>query len=128
MDGLTSQIDTEVRLPVLDTPAEMSTESLSSGDCLWLPVIRMEKRRDDSGTAGAGPPQAGQTAPLPESVHSRPNRPARSEWADVTGTAPEGIRIDPDITEGHPGYEESGESEIIPVERLRKGEAAPDKS
>jgi hypothetical protein len=27
---------------------------------------------------------------------------------------PQGIRIDPDIMEGHPGYEESGDSEIIP--------------
>jgi flap endonuclease-1 len=33
---------------------------------------------------------------------------------DITGTMPEGIRIDPDITEGHPGYEESGDSKIIP--------------
>jgi hypothetical protein len=37
---------------------------------------------------------------------------------DLTGTMPEGIRIDPDIMEGHPGYEESGDSEIIPPERL----------
>jgi hypothetical protein len=28
---------------------------------------------------------------------------------------PEGIRVDPNITEGHPGYEESGQSEIIPT-------------
>lgn len=37
---------------------------------------------------------------------------------DVTGTMPEGIRVDPNITEGHPGYQESGDSEIIPPERL----------
>lgn len=37
---------------------------------------------------------------------------------DVTGIIPEGVRIDPDFTEGHPGYEESGDSEIIPAERL----------
>jgi hypothetical protein len=36
---------------------------------------------------------------------------------DVTGIMPEGIRVDPDITEGHPGYEESGDSEIIPPGR-----------
>jgi hypothetical protein len=41
---------------------------------------------------------------------------------DITGIVPESIRIDPDITEGHPGYEESGESEIIPPERLAGGE------
>jgi hypothetical protein len=31
---------------------------------------------------------------------------------DVTGLTPEGVHVDPDITEGHPGYEESGDSEI----------------
>src|SRR5262245_32964175 len=36
---------------------------------------------------------------------------------DVTGKTPEGIRVDPDITEGHPGYDESGDSEIIPPDR-----------
>jgi HSP20 family protein len=30
---------------------------------------------------------------------------------DLTGTMPE-VRVDPDITEGHPGYEESGSSEM----------------
>lgn len=44
---------------------------------------------------------------------------------DVTGIVPEGIHIDPDITEGHPGYEESGDSEIIPPERLAGGSAKP---
>jgi len=34
---------------------------------------------------------------------------------DVTGIVPDGVRIDPDLTEGHPGYEESGDSEIIPA-------------
>jgi len=37
---------------------------------------------------------------------------------DITGIMPEGIRVDPNVTEGHPGYEESGESEIIPTERF----------
>jgi hypothetical protein len=49
---------------------------------------------------------------------AEPNR------VDVTGIMPEDIRIDPDIIEGHPGYEESGDSEIIPRERLAKGETA----
>jgi hypothetical protein len=31
---------------------------------------------------------------------------------DVTGVVPEDVYIDPDITEGHPGYEESGGSEL----------------
>jgi hypothetical protein len=29
---------------------------------------------------------------------------------DVTGITPSDVHIDPDITEGHPGYEESGRS------------------
>jgi hypothetical protein len=33
---------------------------------------------------------------------------------DVAGVVPEDIQVDPDITEGHPGHEESGDSEIIP--------------
>jgi hypothetical protein len=34
---------------------------------------------------------------------------------DLTGTMPQDIRIDPDLTEDHPGYQESGDSEIIPT-------------
>ena len=40
---------------------------------------------------------------------------------DVTGIMPDDIRVDPNITEGHPGYEESGDSEIISAERLARG-------
>jgi hypothetical protein len=43
---------------------------------------------------------------------------------DLTGLMPEGIRIDPDLTEGHPGYQESGDAEIIPPERLAGGGTA----
>jgi hypothetical protein len=40
---------------------------------------------------------------------------------------PQGIRVDPDLTEGHPGYEESGDSEILPTGRLTEGGAAQQK-
>jgi len=43
---------------------------------------------------------------------------------DVTGIVPEGVRIDPDLTQGHPGYEESGDSEIIPPDRRAGGGSA----
>jgi hypothetical protein len=33
---------------------------------------------------------------------------------DLTGTMPPDIKVDPYITEGHSGYQESGDSEIIP--------------
>lgn len=36
------------------------------------------------------------------------------EGRDVTGVMPDNVRVDPNITEGHPGYQESGDSEIIP--------------
>jgi hypothetical protein len=42
---------------------------------------------------------------------------------DVTGIVPENVRVDPNITEGHPGYQESGDSEIIPPGRPARGEA-----
>jgi cytidylate kinase len=37
---------------------------------------------------------------------------------DVTGIVPQEIHVDPNLTEGHAGYEESGDSEIIPPERM----------
>ncbi|HXG09820.1 MAG TPA: hypothetical protein VNK04_08530 [Gemmataceae bacterium] len=58
----------------------------------------------------------------PAAPAALPHQPGVSPGSvDITGIVPEGIRIDPDITEGHPGYEESGESEIIPPERLAAG-------
>jgi hypothetical protein len=52
-----------------------------------------------------------ETAALPELLDLPGITPGS---VDITGIAPEGVRVDPDITEGHPGYEESGDSEIIP--------------
>jgi hypothetical protein len=42
---------------------------------------------------------------------------------DVTGIVPEDIHVDPYITEGQPGYQESGSSEVIPNDRLNGGGA-----
>jgi hypothetical protein len=47
---------------------------------------------------------------------------------DVTGIMAEDIRIDPNLTEGHPGYQESGDSEIVPTERLSRGRATKNKA
>ncbi len=66
---------------------------------------------DKRGTSDTAPPATGAPA-----GQTDPNR------VDVTGIVPESVRVDPDNTEGHPGYEESGESEVIPINRLR-GEA-----
>jgi hypothetical protein len=68
-----------------------------------------EQKETPRGNGGSKPPPM---ALLPELPPGR---------VDVTGIMPEGIRIDPDITEGHPGYEESGDSGIIPPERLARG-------
>ncbi len=51
-------------------------------------------------------PQAPQDSGLPGGGAGR---------TDVTGKMPDDVRIDPNITEGHPGYQESGDSEIHPT-------------
>jgi hypothetical protein len=44
---------------------------------------------------------------------------------DFVGNVPEGVRVDPYITEGHPGYEEkSSSSELWPAQRQAKSEPA----
>lgn len=43
---------------------------------------------------------------------------------DVVGVVPKDIRVDPYITEGHPGYDETGPSEIISGQRLAAAPAA----
>jgi hypothetical protein len=65
-----------------------------------------------------------QTSPVKSAgPQALPHKPGITPgWVDITGIVPESIRIDPDLTEGHPGYEESGDSEIIPIERLAGGE------
>lgn len=47
---------------------------------------------------------------------------------DVTGKPPDSIHVDPNITEGHPGYDESGGSEIIPPGRRADEKSAEEKS
>lgn len=45
---------------------------------------------------------------------------------DIVGRRPKGIRIDPNFMEGHPGYEESGSSEIsLPKQAPAKKKPAP---
>ncbi|MCS6975890.1 MAG: hypothetical protein NZM31_02615 [Gemmatales bacterium] len=69
-------------------------------------------------SAPALPPgQAAGTGPYAEAVGR----------VDITGIVPEGVHVDPLITEGHVGYEESGESEVIPPQRLAEKPSAPDK-
>jgi hypothetical protein len=37
---------------------------------------------------------------------------------DIVVNVPDDVRVDPDITEGHPGYDESGASEIHPLKAI----------
>ena len=46
---------------------------------------------------------------------------------DVTGIVPESVHVDPDILEGQPGYEESGNSGIMPTDLSRRVAAGPTK-
>jgi hypothetical protein len=47
---------------------------------------------------------------LPRKVETNPNS------VDVVGRIPKDIHVDPEITEGHRGYDETGPSEIIQPE------------
>jgi hypothetical protein len=51
-----------------------------------------------------------QQPPVNES--GRPETGGGEGRREVTGRIPDDIQIDPDITEGHPGYQESGDSEL----------------
>jgi hypothetical protein len=57
----------------------------------------------------------GIAAVAPSVLGALPHQPGITPGAvDVTGVVPEDVHVDPDITEGHPGYEESGGSELHP--------------
>jgi len=76
--------------------------------------------------SNARPPDTGK-APRPPALN-KPERPDGGQGrVDVTGIIPDNIHVDPDLTEGHPGYDESGDSEIIPSSRPSKGGASKDK-
>lgn len=55
-----------------------------------------------------------QKTPAAPSDSGRPETGSGEGRRDVTGVMPDNVRVDPNITEGHPGYQESGDSEIIP--------------
>lgn len=75
--------------------------------------------------------QASSTANTPRRALPPPSRGAQRSnrgqpgggqgRVDIVGIVPRGIRVDPNITEGHPGYQESGDSEIRIPKRTGKG-------
>ena len=55
------------------------------------------------------------SAATPTAPQALPYQPGISPGSvDVIGIVPEDVHVDPYITEGHPGYEESGDSELHP--------------
>jgi hypothetical protein len=73
---------------------------------------------DNSGSRPVGSPEA---ARLTE--RSDRGEPGGGQGrVDITGVTPPDIRVDPDLTEGHSGYDENGPSEILPPQRFAKGE------
>jgi hypothetical protein len=53
-------------------------------------------------------------APPEEQINQsgRPETGGGTGRVEYTGVVPDNVRVDPDITEGHPGYNESGDSEL----------------
>jgi hypothetical protein len=85
-------------------------------------------RDQPAGAAATGTTPIDPDAIPPALPPARSHPPCDPYYVDVTGKASEDIHVDPDITEGHPGYQESGDSELIPPDRLAEGEGAAGKS
>jgi hypothetical protein len=65
------------------------------------------------------PPAESAPAPatgLPYDPNANPN------WVDVTGKAPDDVGVDPQLTEGHPGYDDTGPSELMPPKRFAENQ------
>ncbi len=65
--------------------------------------------------AGKAPRQNGPAESLPPHTPGQPETESGQPGGgvgriEVTGIVPDEIQVDPDLTEGHPGYEESGDS------------------
>jgi hypothetical protein len=74
------------------------------------PIKRKQPKGTKKADGNKGSSAAARIAPL-----ALPHEPGVAPGSvDVTGVVPEDVHVDPDITEGHPGYEESGVSEIHP--------------
>jgi hypothetical protein len=57
----------------------------------------------------ASDPQQGQV-----NESGRPETGGGEGRVEKVGRTPDNVRVDPNITEGHPGYQESGDSELTP--------------
>jgi hypothetical protein len=67
----------------------------------------------------------GPSLPLPAHIPGQPESESGQPGGgagriEITGIVPDAIEVDPDLTEGHPGYEESGDSGLSASNRPTK--------
>jgi hypothetical protein len=82
----------------------------------------MATRKNKTGGAAKDKPRPRPSAsartlapPSPGAEKAESGRPGGGQGrVDATGVVNEDVRIDPDIMEGQPGYDESGDSEMRP--------------
>lgn len=78
-------------------------------------MAQLQQQQPDKKQPGSVTPRADVAPALPHEPDVFPGA------VDVVGVLPDDVHVDPDITEGHPGYEESGRSEIKPPKPLSAG-------
>ncbi|HVT28239.1 MAG TPA: hypothetical protein VHE81_09525 [Lacipirellulaceae bacterium] len=76
-------------------------------------MARNQPKKEPKGKQPKFVKQPGKVKPSPAAAlpHEPGTLPAS---VDVVGVLPEDVHAEPEITEGHPGYEEAGASEIRP--------------
>lgn len=100
------------------------TPGSAEGDCKTVDqeLSNQNEGRDlkaAPGSGGANAPTSGQHPSSSRTAPANADLPKLGQSAtagrvDVTGVTPGNVHVDPNITAGHPGYEESGDSEIVP--------------
>jgi hypothetical protein len=92
------------------------------------PVDQARQTEPKEAPAGGKSPNSAAKALLPGVPLCASGQPEGNPGhVDVTGIVSEGIRIDPNLTEGHPGYEESGDSGLMPAKPMTGGALPADR-
>lgn len=77
------------------------------------------KQPNEEHPATDEPRPVDQSAAAESTTPALPHDPKAAPGAvDIVGAVPPDVHVEEDITEGHPGYEESGRSEVIPPQRF----------
>ena len=69
-------------------------------------MVQAQQQQTEKKLLTSTAPKSGQTPALQYEPGVNPDA------VDVVGIIPGDVYVDPEITEGHPGYEESGDSEV----------------